>query len=233
MKVLNSFHLKMIGIITMTIDHIGYIMYPDVTWLRIVGRIAFPIFAFLIAEGFRHTRDVNKYFIRLSVFALVIQLPFILFRIFPNVLPSGMSIPSIPMNIFFTLALGLLILIILEKGLKYYIAIIPIIALAWFIEVDYGIYGLLAIVIMYYFKNWKLLIAWILLNLLFAANYYYGNDIFGSAFNALNYSRIQLYSLMAVILILLYNGKQGLKTRYLFYFYYPLHMIVIFLIDMI
>jgi hypothetical protein len=65
--------LKLIALLTMTVDHIGYILFPSVLWLRIVGRLAFPIYAFLIAEGCRHTKRLGNYFITMAGFALFCQ----------------------------------------------------------------------------------------------------------------------------------------------------------------
>ena len=68
---MSSFVLKLIAIITMLIDHIGAVLYPEIRWLRLIGRIAFPIFAYLVAEGFYKTSDIKKYLKRLFIFALV------------------------------------------------------------------------------------------------------------------------------------------------------------------
>ncbi|MCI9067722.1 MAG: conjugal transfer protein TraX, partial [Lachnospiraceae bacterium] len=80
-KILNGRTLKWIAVVTMFIDHLGIVLSPGVStevWrtMRIVGRIAFPIFCFLLVEGFYHTRDVKKYLLRLGAFALVSELPF-------------------------------------------------------------------------------------------------------------------------------------------------------------
>lgn len=233
MRFLNSFHLKMIAIVTMTIDHMGYILYPGDQWFRIVGRLAFPVFAFLIAEGYRHTRNVNKYLLRLSIFAIVVQLPFIVYELFSDSLSQYFYLPNVPYNIFFTLALGLSTLIILNEKRKLIFLIPFILFFAYYMEIDYGIYGVLAIVIMYYYKDWKLLGMWALFNVGYWLVNYYGLGSLTDSDGVLGMPSIQIYSIIPVIFILLYNGKQGLKARYLFYFYYPVHLLVLYAIDML
>ncbi len=94
---MSSFQLKMIAVITMLIDHIGAVIFPDIIVLRIIGRLAFPLFAFLITEGYRHTSNFNRYLGRLFIFAIISQYPFWLAFGFD----AGL-------NIFSTLFLGLI-----------------------------------------------------------------------------------------------------------------------------
>lgn len=212
----------------MTVDHVGYIMFPNQLWMRIVGRAAFPIFAFLIAQGFIHTKDVYKYLTRLSVFAVLIQLPFWFLDFFPNVVPFSINVP---LNIFFTLALGLALLIILEKEKQYYYLIPFIILFAMFANIDYGVYGLLAILVMYYFKGYTLLIGWTTLNLLFEFLREFGPSVFSRPGFGLDFTSIQVLSIYAGFIIVLYNKKQGPRMKYFFYLYYPIHILVIYFID--
>mgnify|MGYP002581591684 FL=1 len=72
-KIFSNFDLKILAIITMTIDHIGAIIYPNIDAFRIIGRISFPIFCFLLVEGFKHTHNRFRYFIRLLLFAIITQ----------------------------------------------------------------------------------------------------------------------------------------------------------------
>ena len=99
--------LKWLAIITMTVDHVGAVLYQDFTVLRWIGRLAFPLFAYLLILGMENTRNVRKYFVRLFVFALVSQVPFFL------------AIDYAPfefLNIFFTLTSGLLFIYFFNKG---------------------------------------------------------------------------------------------------------------------
>ncbi len=107
------FTLKIIAIITMFLDHY-YRIIGGPEWLSILGRLAFPIFAFSISEGYSHTKNVNKYLMRLLNFAIIIQLP------------NFLGFQEYPLNIFFTLALGLFCLEILDNNKINGIAIFPI-----------------------------------------------------------------------------------------------------------
>ena len=92
---MSSFVLKIIAIITMFIDHLGYAIFGKFSCFNYIGRLSFPIFAFQISEGYIHTKNLKKYFLRLFLFALVSQIPFMLFH---SIISRDFSL-----NIFFTL----------------------------------------------------------------------------------------------------------------------------------
>ena len=115
--------------------------------MRAVGRLAFPIFAFLLVEGYRYTSDIRKYFIRLFLFALISEVPF-------DLVTTGRLFDMQKQNIFFTLAAGLIVLY-LGKVAKWnqmgaVIGIVVIMVVAEALHFDYGIAGILLIVLMYY-----------------------------------------------------------------------------------
>jgi len=174
-------------------DHWYHIIGGPET-LNIIGRTAFPIFAFSLSEGYAHTRNLKKYLVRLFLFATVMQIPEIIFNL------------NYPMNIFFTLFTGLLIISIYHSDkINIFIKTVFITVLCYIahrLEFDYGIYGILTIMIFHF------------LNLI---NY---TDIFNMAHN-------QIYSVFALIPIFLYNGRKGRNMKYLFYLFYPLHFIII------
>ena len=105
---MTSFTLKIIALITMFIDHLGYAIFNKFSFFNYIGRVAFPIFAFQISEGFHYTKNVKKYFARLLLFAIFSQIPFMLFL-------SIFSTNIYKLNVFFTLFLGLFSIYIYDK----------------------------------------------------------------------------------------------------------------------
>ena len=205
--------LKWIAIITMTIDHVGAILYPEHTVLRVIGRFAFPLFCYLIVLGMETTRSVRNYFTRLLLFALISQVPFYL--------ALGLG-PFESLNIFFTLSFGVLFIYFLKK--KSLLSFLPI--FASFLNFDYSIYGVLLIGLMYILReDTKLgVISIVLLNLLFLPIW-----------------PTQTFSLFSLPIILLYNdgplkmyreskGKTAYPfwKKYFFYVYYPLHLTILY-----
>lgn len=206
---LDSFTLKMIAIITMVIDHVGYIFFPENMTFRAIGRIAFPIFCFLIVEGFHHTRSHTNYLIRLCVFALPSEIPFDL-AFFGTVMDWGHQ------NVFITLALGLASIFCLEEmNTKkiYSIPFVLIFAASYLVHCDYGIGGVLLICMFYLTREtpWMRLILTALILYIF----------FGA---------FELYGLIAMVFITFYNGKRGPQVKMLFYWFYPVHLLVLYAI---
>lgn len=224
--VFSGFWLKMIAIVTMLIDHLGATLFPEQTWMRYVGRIAFPIFCFLIVEGFIHTRDVKKYSIRLLIFALISEIPFDL--AFSNkIFDWGHQ------NVFFTLFLGLLCLIAIEWNTKVSLKVLSVIGAALIATVfvtDYSGAGVLLIVSFYLFRRNKLkmLIAFFLINSILLSRLFYITYLLEA--NKLFEICIQDYAILSMIPIELYNGSRGIKMKWFFYLFYPVHLIIIFLI---
>ncbi len=99
---MTSFALKIIAIVSMFCDHFGDAYIGSFSFFNLIGRIAFPIFAFQISEGFIHTKSIKKYFLRLGIFALISQIPFWLF------VHKFLGTNDLSLNVFFTLFLGLL-----------------------------------------------------------------------------------------------------------------------------
>ena len=213
-KVLTGFNLKIIAIISMTIDHIGSILFPNLIILRIIGRIAFPIFAYLIAEGYFYTKNKYKYMLRLLIFAIISQVPYWL--------ALGLSF-----NILFTFLLALSILK-LEEILPRKIEFIPcslfILSLAFFC--DWSIFGVLYILAFYKFRENlnKQLASFIIISLI---KFFFWQFINGLIIQNL----IQLGVFLAIPFLFLYNGKRGRNLKYLFYIYYPLHIFVLWLLS--
>lgn len=199
----------------MFLDHYHYVVGGSEI-LNVIGRIAFPIFAFTLNEGYVHTRSLKKYLLRLFIFAVSIQMPSILFGY------------DYPMNIFFTLFLGLLSIYIFN--LKKMDVILKIILIGFVLffsqkfKLDYGIYGILVIINFNIFRNnkFKILMNFLVLNIY--------NIIFPKVFDLPD---TQLFSLISLVFIFMYNGEKGRSMKYFFYLFYPIHFFILEVIKFI
>ncbi|WP_157949897.1 TraX family protein [Vallitalea okinawensis] len=217
---MNTFTLKMIAIITMLIDHVGAILFPEILLFRFIGRIAFPIFAWLIANGYFHTKDVKKYMLRLGVFAFIAE-PFFDYGIF------GTWVDFSHQNVLFTLLIGLLAIYLfdqlrVDKPVWAYISLILMMVAGETILSDYGAYGIITMFLFYYFFEDKKKMALALLLLNVGRNLLIYTEYPISFINSL-----QFFCVLALPLILLYNKKAGPKAKYFFYIFYPLHLLII------
>lgn len=217
---MTSFVLKIVAIISMFLDHLSYTIYGHFSYLNYIGRLSFPIFAFQITEGYLHTKNLKKYFFRLGVFAIMSQIPYYLF--------TSTFTDKFKLNILFTLLAGLLAITLFDKFKNKYLGFLCTILIAILAEIlkfDYGYFGILVIFIFYIFKNNKLYmtIAFLLAVflkysiLLIQNNFYYV------------YYILALFTSFSIVPILLYNKKQGKNIKYLFYIFYPMHLIFLYL----
>ena len=201
-KGLSGSALKVIALVSMTLDHIAcYLMDNGLAYdaMRTIGRMAFPIFAFLLVEGYAHTRSVRKYAVNLFVFALVSDIPWWLLN------------HDNTHNVFFTLLLGLVVMEgmnkIDNKPLLLCVLMAAVCGMATWVHVDYEYSGILLICAFYIFRT---------------------NNVTKSLLATLfmyQYGVIGLWLGLAVILC--YNGQRGFikgqYAKYLCYAYYPLH----------
>ena len=221
---MTSFLLKMIGIISMLCDHSGDAIIKNFSNFNLIGRFAFPIFAFQAANGYIHTRNLKNYMIRLLIFAIISQIPFMLFiSTYSN---------NFSLNIFFTLLLGICSLYVYDKinnKILGFAAVIAISIIAQLIKVDYGAFGVLAIFLFYLFKNDKLkmVISFLLICIGKYTLYTIQNPILYQY-----YIKLGIFTFLAIIPILFFNNKEGPKLKYFFYIFYPLHLIVLWFISM-
>ena len=210
--------LKWIAIFTMTVDHIGAVLYPELEFLRWIGRLSFPLFAYLLILGMENTRNVRNYFTRLFVFAFISQVPFYL--------AVGIE-PFESLNIFFTLSFGLLFVYFFKKNSL--LAFVPIL-FSFVLSFDYSIYGIAVIGCMYILLG-NLKLGAVLLVLL--------NALFLVPWNS------QFLSMLALPLIILHRNGSVVTTRdtdkkfkiplwrkYFFYVYYPLHLALLYIIKL-
>ena len=225
-KCLSGSALKMIALITMMIDHVGSVLLSQAAFanrpfisigshaltlyfiVRKIGRLSFPIYCFLITEGYIHTHDRKRYGINLLIFALISEIPW-------NYEHTGRLFYS-SQNVFFTLFLGYLGICVYERykdnwALQLrYLAIL--FALSFILRCDYGCKGFALIVFIYIMRDKKVLQA-----------------ILGSCFLSSAYVAI-----LAFIPINMYNGERGFikgkAAKYAFYLAYPLHIFILYLI---
>ena len=250
-KGISSAVLKNIAVVTMLIDHIGAVivtrlliqnglyeamgsqetyaawlgqyggMYGIYMAMRIIGRFAFPIYCFLLVEGFQKTHDVKKYLGRMFLFALLSEVPF-------DLALSGKAWNMQYQNVFFTLFIGLLVIAglrlveqrlagtevwrkLVRVGLDAVI-IIAGSALALVLKTDYSFKGILAITVLYLFRRRKKAQVWA------------GIIVF------LLMDGLEMIAAFSFILIWFYNGTRGKQNKYFFYFFYPAHLLLLWLV---
>lgn len=248
---LSSAVLKNIAVVTMLIDHIGAVivirlliqkglygavadqeayiawlgqnrgMYGTYMAMRIIGRLAFPIYCFLLAEGFQRTHNVKRYLGRMLLFALISEVPF-------DLAFSGRLWNMQYQNVFFTLFIGLMVIAGLRlvdqrlsgpetwrklAGVGLYAVIIAAgSALALALKTDYSFKGILAITVLYLFRSrrkaqiWAGVIAFLLMD------------------------GLEMIAALSFLLIWFYNGARGRQNKYFFYFFYPVHLLLLWLI---
>ena len=220
---MSSFVIKIIACITMLLDHIKYSSPVFENFAtEYLGRLSFPLFAFLIAEWYTHTKNLKKYYKRLFIFGLLSQIPFMLFRTLVGEWKM--------LNIMFTLLLGLASIDVYNKIKSKYISIplvIMIIILGEVIQVDYGWLGVATVFVMYLFRNKKSFLPLVYGMIIFV--YYY--SVAGTKYIFLNENiLLMLFTWLSTFIINKYNGEKGKGMKYFFYWFYPVHMLIVYLL---
>lgn len=218
--------LKGIAAALMLTDHVGAILLPEVPVLRCVGRLAFPIFAFFIAEGYAHTRDFGRYFRRLAILAVVSEIPFNL--------ENGAVFDLTRQNVLFTFCLALLTLRGLEalgreRGFGRWAGCGLVLAAGFaageLLRTDYGGWGVVTVALLYLCRDGKYAKLWLLLAMAAVNGLGMGSltmPVFGGEMP------IQIFAVAALPVIWLYNGQAGPKgLRRAFYVFYPAHLLVL------
>ncbi len=229
-KGLTGSTLKLIAMVTMLIDHIAAVLmvrvylggglsaefYNVILLMRIIGRPAFPIFCFLLVEGFQRTRDVKKYVLRMVLFALVSEIPYDL-SLTSQVMCWGYQ------NVMFTMTIGLLAMCglkwIEEKEMEKWKSLLlkgfvvaAAAGLAALCKTDYSWYGILCICILYLLKIGN------------AGKMLLSSAVLTAA------SGLEIAAVVTAPLVRAYNGERGLKLKYFFYAFYPVHLLLLYLI---
>lgn len=225
---LSQKQLKIVAAMTMLIDHIGAQILPQIVMLRIIGRLAFPIFSYFIYEGFHYTKNRKKYFSKIFVMGIICASVYYMY--------SG----EIYGNVLITFSLSIVALYVIEilhkvmsgKEIKagiYSVTLIAgLITTIWTITrlfyIDYGIIGVLLPVFAEAGGKW-----------IDKKNRYSALTVFsiGILLLSLNLGGIQYFSLMAVPLLFLYNGERGtMRLKNFFYWFYPVHLAAIGMLSM-
>ncbi len=223
---LTNNQLKIIAMVSMLFDHVGKELLPQYEILQIIGRLAFPIFAFMIAEGCFYTKNKIKYFLTIFILGTGCQIVYFIVD------------KSFYQNILITFSLSIALVFALENFrtkrekisgiiLFFTVAIVFIVAIAlplyleeFGFQIDYGIYGVLLPVAVFYGKDKERKLVYATGVLALLANSFGGG--------------IQWFSLLSVPILALYNQKRGkYNIKPLFYIFYPAHLVVIYLISLL
>lgn len=232
-----TLYLKIFAIVTMVIDHVGFIFFPHVWWLRLIGRLSFPVFGFLLVTGFDTTKNKLRYGLRLGTFAIISQY-------FYNLAfqPSHFTL-----NIFVTLLIAFLVLLVITTQKlptwAKYLLVIYLGLMSFILPIDYGILGVASIVSIYFLRRKKYLV---IISQIIIWGIYSGIDILlakhsGSPIH-LKSQLVQVFAPAAFIII---YGISSIKLKteswqisqttkraiqYGFYLFYPVHLLVLYLI---
>jgi hypothetical protein len=226
---LNSMQLKCLAMLFMFLDHAWATIVPGNLWMTCVGRLAFPIFAFQIVEGYFLTSDFKKYLKRIFVFALISEIPF-------NLIISANWFYPFHQNVLFTFFIALICIDVLEnKPLVFSIPVTLVLTLlSGLLMVDYGICGVLTVLVFYFSRNKKFGYLFQAVCLIIINCYIYEGQFITFNLNSLTYSfPVQSFAVFSLPIIWLYNGEKGIggKIARLFgYWFYPLHALFLYFI---
>lgn len=217
--VLTGNHLKLLAALTMLVDHVGVLLFPQVLPLRIIGRISYPVFAFMIAEGCRYTKNKLRYF--LMIFGLGVGCQLVYYFV------SGDTY----LNILLTFSFSVLLIFLLQRvqtetdwkrrflwSVAFASGVFVTIGADQLLTIDYGFWGIMTPVFASLPRG-KTKTGSLLPVLMMAV---------GLLLLAADMKGIQHYALLAVPLLLLYSGQRGkAKLKYFFYIFYPVHLVVL------
>ena len=222
---MSSFLIRLLALTSMLIDHAGLALFPSVGLFRCVGRLAFPLYCFLIVQGCRHTRDIRAYARRLALLAILSEIPF-------DLLIFGRTASFVEQNVLFSLLLGLMAIYTSEllKAKPYYalMANISLCLCAMLANVSYGWLSIALCLSMHAAGSSRLRLALLTGGSLLL----YSLSLLLSGV-AISWVLVSLCALFSLIPLLLYNGKRGVRNplfTFLFYAAYPLHIILLLIV---
>lgn len=233
-----TFSLRIMAMIFMLCDHLWATVIHGNEWLTCIGRLTFPIFAFLIVEGYFHTKSLKKYVLRLLIFAVISEIPF-------NLVTGNTLFNPMHQNVLWTFLIGIFLIFLNEKARakgKWWLTLLAaagtialgfVLGLLTFVDYFHG--GVFMVLTFYFFRGrkwWNFLgqaaLMWYI-NFEILGGYSYVLPLFGKEF----YFPQQGFALLALIPIWLYRGKQGYHNKtlqYAFYAFYPAHLLILWLI---
>lgn len=230
-----SISLHIMAMLFMLCDHLWGTIIPGSDWLTCIGRISFPIFAFMIVEGYFYTKNLKKYVVRIFIFAVISEIPFnlalesrVFYPIHQNVLWSFLiSLGLICLNEKAKATNKILVQILVGCGtiiLGYLLGILTM--------VDFYHAGILTVLVFYFFRQKKW---WSYLGQ-FLCLWYINTEVLGGfgyelvLFGETYFLHRQAFAMLALIPIWLYRGKQGYHSKtlqYVYYVFYPLHLLIL------
>lgn len=233
---MTSFSLKLLALISMIIDHIGCVFFPNIYLFRFIGRLAFPIYAFLISEGLKHTHNIKKYLKNLFILAFTSEIIYDLcfyskINIFYN------------MNTVYTLFIAAICIYFYNKNIhciyKFMYLFLGLI-FSYLFKTDYGFLGVFLIYIFYFEHNkTKLFISclcWATVKYFYSL-YTIIDSLIKNTYLSQSYIvywiGLYLFTLISFFIIILYKGERGKNLKYIFYFLYPLHLVLIYIIKIL
>lgn len=229
-------HILAMGL--MLCDHLWAMLFPAEEWLTCIGRIAFPIFAFMVAEGYSYTHNLRRYLLRMLSGALLAEIPF-------DLMYGGSIFYPFHQNVLWTFLLSLLLIALIEKSRSRFGPVLSTLisvglavlgfVIGYAAMVDYYGIGILTVLMFYFFRkrSWKnrlcQFICLYILNVKLLGGYYYDVQMFGFEIEVVQ----QGFALLALIPIWLYQGRQGIRNKFFQFFcyaFYPAHMLLLFVV---
>ena len=236
---ISSAGLHILAMGFMLCDHLWAILLPAEEWLTCIGRIAFPIFAFMIVEGYTHTHNLRRYILRMLCWAIFAEIPF-------NLMYSSSIFYPYHQNVLWTFLLSLLLIVLIQKCRSHFKTVFAILLSAGLVVVgfilgyatmvDYYGVGILTVLMFYFFRgrNWKKRFLQFLclyfFNVELLGGYYYTFQLFGHDVEIFQ----QGFALLSLLPIWLYQERQGTHNKifqYFCYAFYPAHMFLLFVVQ--
>lgn len=232
---MTNFSLKIIALITMFIDHIGGVIFPQYMIFRYIGRVSFPIYAFLISEGLKKTSNIKKYLFNLFLFSIISE-PFYDLCFYGNL---NLIFKT---NTIYTLFIASFFIYSYKNSkifiLKHIYLLVGLIV-SYILNTDYNYIGVVLIYV-FYFTNNKIHILiygviWCTIKYIYILDYLVFYIFNNAKLDKYIYQNLTLYicTIIPFFIILFYNGKKGKNIKYIFYILYPLHILIIYILKIL